>query len=515
MDQRMITCDQKSSLHCVGKFHDPFINFKIEVMNNCAKKRKLDDASYETPAKKAFTPNSLSPDLGCFVDYCSPPTAQSVSSSAVSQSASISIETKDIASSQLHGECGSKPGGDEGTEPHSLKTEKVLFSLEPVFDIDVDAIMRLSPLSTAGEVSDSSEIGKNPNGSTSQDKRLSVPTVADGQELDSGHGDLVEVQELKKDIDGNVNDEEEDKGYFSMSYLKDCKIRTPKLLPTTSSPLLRIGEVKTAESSPESGCHALAAPHGLHVSFTVEGLSPTASGLSSNTVNSPTEPLEGDVEELWNIGQPIFESSVCHGVTVKVNTGSEQSRQVSEEVQGDVIESFECQTTFSGEETTLDTTYESTLPLQVQVKSVVVALSQLTSSKPVASSVPDQNTKLAKQSPVKNRSFRPLIFKREADWEREKSLYVASVTRHLKERSCEAPDVMTELMRLMTDVEDQTPGSTGRQWQHPSDLTCRNYQRRFGNMVPKMSLHEWQTKNSVKHKRFAHVSKIFERSPFP
>lgn len=35
--------------------------------------------------------------------------------------------------------------------------------------------------------------------------------------------------------------------------------------------------------------------------------------------------------------------------------------------------------------------------------------------------------------------YRPLIFKREADWEREKSLYVASVTRHLKERSSEAP----------------------------------------------------------------------------
>lgn len=34
-------------------------------------------------------------------------------------------------------------------------------------------------------------------------------------------------------------------------------------------------------------------------------------------------------------------------------------------------------------------------------------------------------------------------------------------------------DVMTELLKLMTHVADQTPGTTGGQWQHPSDLTRR------------------------------------------
>lgn len=34
-------------------------------------------------------------------------------------------------------------------------------------------------------------------------------------------------------------------------------------------------------------------------------------------------------------------------------------------------------------------------------------------------------------------------------------------------------DVMSELLKLMTDVADQRPGTMGKQWQHPSDLTRR------------------------------------------
>eukprot|EP00064_Thunnus_orientalis_P006042 superscaffoldBa00000612_g6056 len=429
-----------------------------------------------------------------------------------------------------------KPGGDEGTLPHTLKYEGILLNLGPSFDFDVDDIMCLSPLGTssAGGLSDRSESGKNPSSNTFQNEPLSIPSVAEGQELSRGDGDVMEGrEELKKDVHLNVQDEEEDKGYFSMSYLKDCKRVNPQLSPATSSPMLRIGEVKVAEddchpeSSAESGCHTQAVLHGPRVSFTVSDLCPTVSGLPSEPVISPVEALEGDVEEAWTIGPPMFESSVCHNVTVKLDAGSEQSRQVSEEVHGGVIEPLhKCQTTLSGEETTLDTSYETTLPLQVQVKSVVVAPNQLTSSsKPVASPLPDQNTKPAKPSPNKNRvsqtakcsarSLRPVIFKREADWQHEKSLYVSSVTRHMNERSSAAPDVMTELLKLMTDVADQTPGAMGKQWQHPSDLTRRNYQRRFGNMVPKMSLHEWQAKNCTAHKRFAKVPKIFERSPFP
>uniref|UniRef100_A0A8C4DFX2 S100P-binding protein n=1 Tax=Dicentrarchus labrax TaxID=13489 RepID=A0A8C4DFX2_DICLA len=285
---RMITCDQKAT---PTQFCNPFINFKIELKNDGDKKRILDDSSpdegYETPAKKPFSPNALSPDLGCFLDYSSP--------------------TKD------------------------------LLNVAPAFDCDVDDILCLNPVVT---------------------------------------------------------------------------------------------------STPLGTC---------------------AAGGPLESVNSPVESLEGDVGEAWNIGLPIFESSLCHNVTVKLNA-SGQSRQVSEEVKG----SHTGLVTLSGDESTLDTSYETTLPLQVQVSC----------------------------SDVYKYIF---IFKS----------YVFPV------------DVMTELLKLMSHVADQTPASYDKQWQHPSDLTRRNYQQRFQNIQPKMSLHEWQAKNGATHKRFARVPKIFERSQFP
>ncbi|KAM7403811.1 hypothetical protein PAMA_004310 [Pampus argenteus] len=466
---------------------------------------------------------------GCFMDYCSP--ASAISPPAwLDKTHSVKNETKGSASQHFnfkeYVDCNTEPGADEGTVPDSLKCEDVLLNLGPTFDFDVDDIMCLSPLGTcsARGFPDHSERGKNPGSNTLQNKALLIPTMTHGQELE--RGDLVEVREEKKDINQNVKDE----GYFSLPLLKDCKIVNPQLHQTTSSPMLRIVEGKAEnkchpEKSPEPGYRTQAALHGPRVSFIGSDLCPTVSGLPLGSAKSAVEPLEDDVEEVWDIGLPIFESSVCHSVTVKLNADDEQSRQVSEEVQKDVVEPLhKCQS--RGEEVTLDTSYETTLPLQVQVKSVVVAPSQLpTSSKPVGSLQPDQNMKPAKPSLNQKRvsqtakcsakSLRPVIFKREADWEREKSLYVCSVTRHMNERSGTSADVMTELLQLITDVAHQTPGTTGNQWQHPSDLTRRNYQRRFGNMVPKMALHEWQAKNCTTHKRFAKVPKLFERSPFP
>ncbi|XP_044022803.1 uncharacterized protein LOC122861864 isoform X2 [Siniperca chuatsi] len=550
---RMITCDQKTSLHYPRKLCNPFINFKIEVVNNCAEKRKLDDSSlddgYAIPAKKASSSKALSPDVGCFMDYCSPPARQdSMSPYAISKPALfnktqvIRSEIKEIVSSQLHFEdveCGSstEPGCNKWTVPHHLKCEKVLLNPAPAFDCDVDDILCLNPFGTyIGEgFLDNVKSCKNPSSNTFQNKPVLIPTVAHGQELERGDG----REELKKELYHNVRDVEEDKGYFSMSYIKDLKIgKDPsqsvysQLPPAASSPLLRIGEVEVPEDechperSSEPGCSQQAALSGQHVSFTVSDFSPIVGGPLS--VNSPVEPLESDVEEVWNIGPPMFESSICQSVTVKLNAGSEQSRQVSEEVQGGLREPIdECQDT-PGDEATLDTSSETTLPLRVQVKSVVVAPSYHTSSsKPVAPLLPEQNTKPSKPIPKENRGpqcakcgnsarrQRPVIFDREADWEREKRLYVHSVTRHMNENRGAGQDVMTELLNLMTHVAEQTPGTNGRQWQHPSDLTRRNYQRRFGNLMPTMALHEWQAKNCTTHKRFAKVPKIFERSQFP
>uniref|UniRef100_A0A3Q3VVT1 S100P-binding protein n=1 Tax=Mola mola TaxID=94237 RepID=A0A3Q3VVT1_MOLML len=79
-----------------------------------------------------------------------------------------------------------------------------------------------------------------------------------------------------------------------------------------------------------------------------------------------------------------------------------------------------------------------------------------------------------------------------------------------KKAFCVSEDVMTELQNLMNRVADQTPGNSSAQWQHPSDLT-RSYQRRFGNLIPSIPLHEWQANNKA-YKRFTMIPNTFKRS---
>ncbi|KAI3367896.1 hypothetical protein L3Q82_026726, partial [Scortum barcoo] len=481
---RMITCDIKDSLH--QNFSNPFINFKIELVNNCAGKRKLDDGScddgYETPAKKTFSSLALSPDLGCVMDYCSPPGKRdSMSPFAVSKHAFL-VETQ-ASTSEHNGQSSTEPGGNEGTVPHRQTCETVLSNVSPAFDYDVDDILCLSPIGThtAAGFSDHLQSCKSPGSNTSQNKAVLTPSVAHGQELEKGDGKGEEGGERpKKGMPLNL-DVEEDKGYFSMSYINDLKIgKDPppsQLHPASSSPVLRTAEDERPhpESPSEPGGRKRAALPAQHVSFTVGDF--FVREPLSESVNSPVEPLEGDVEEVWDIGRPMFESSVCHSVTVKLNS-SEHSRQVSEEVQ--VIEPVrEHQATLCEEDASVDTSYE-TLPLQVQVKSVVVAPPQRTSScKPAAPPLPDNITKSTKLSPKESRgsqslksvrSHRPVVFDRKRDWEREKRLYINSVTRHINEKQRGVQDAMSELLELMTHVADQTSGT---EWQHPSDLTRR------------------------------------------
>uniref|UniRef100_A0A3B4ZRB2 S100P-binding protein n=1 Tax=Stegastes partitus TaxID=144197 RepID=A0A3B4ZRB2_9TELE len=244
---RRVACDQKSSPYQPGKFSNPFINLKFEVVDNCTSKRKMDDSSvddgYETPAKKAFTTTTSSPDLGCFMDYCSPLTRQE----------------------------------------------------------------SVSPFST------------------------SSPAL------------LPKKQGIKNAMKENV------------------------------SPQLHPEHVERGSSTDPRG---------------------------------------------------------------------------------------------KGE----------TVPSSVQNQSNIVF-------------------------------FRVVVLNRQVDWEYKKNQYVHSVTQHLTENPGANHGVMSELLSLMSHVADQTTGSNGTQWQHPSDLT-----RRY---APSMMLHDWKAKNSPTQKRFAKVPKIFARTPFP
>uniref|UniRef100_A0AAQ4QGI6 S100P-binding protein n=1 Tax=Gasterosteus aculeatus aculeatus TaxID=481459 RepID=A0AAQ4QGI6_GASAC len=358
---RMVMCKQEASLR-QRKLSDPFINYTVEVVNKKRKSQNLSfDDGYETPVKNLCSPKDLSPDLGCFMDYNSPPaTGDSVSPLAVSLAASlnvpqtIKIEIKERACSQLPSpplECGSSTGRglDGGSVPHSLRCDNVPLNLASAFDCDSEDLLCL---------------------------------------------------------DGRVDRRE--------SQTSDA----------FQNRVSRVVSVPVMEAQ------------NLHV-----------------------ETLEGDAEESWNIGRPLFESSI--------------------------------QAMLGGEEDTLDTSYETTLPLQVKVKSVVVAPGQQTSSsKTAAPPLQERSAQPDEPGPRESRCFqtarsdgaagskRPAIFDRERDLEHQKNLYVDSVTRHMKEHQG-SNKVMTELVNLMNHVADQRPGTCGRPWQHPSDLTRRYVLHRF------------------------------------
>ncbi|KAG5856056.1 hypothetical protein ANANG_G00003880 [Anguilla anguilla] len=107
---------------------------------------------------------------------------------------------------------------------------------------------------------------------------------------------------------------------------------------------------------------------------------------------------------------------------------------------------------------------------------------------------------------------RPVVYDREADWEREKELYVAAVTSHMADSTPCGGGVMTELVNLMKTVARQGVGNGNEPWQHPSDLTRRNYGGGAGKA--RISLDEWQQRNRTTHCRFADVPE-FQRTPVP
>ncbi|XP_016389071.1 S100P-binding protein isoform X2 [Sinocyclocheilus rhinocerous] len=185
-------------------------------------------------------------------------------------------------------------------------------------------------------------------------------------------------------------------------------------------------------------------------------------------------PVKGEVKEVSHDLIPIHESKSHIAppetvVPVKEEKGVSVSQQAEPEV------------TLGNEETTAES-FESTLPLQVKSKVVV----------------PDKTTS------------KPPVFCEE-EWERRKKTYVESVKRHMKEKGA-ANGVITELHTLMNTVTSHQTGRTGPHWQHPSDLTRRNYLQSHPR-CQLVSLDEWQKIYHLSYRRFAKVPDIFHRSP--
>ncbi|KAG5265838.1 hypothetical protein AALO_G00246930 [Alosa alosa] len=141
-----------------------------------------------------------------------------------------------------------------------------------------------------------------------------------------------------------------------------------------------------------------------------------------------------------------------------------------------------------------DGLWESTL-LEVQVKSKVVlpgsgGVKAPSPAAPVASHTFKAGRRV---TPPSNK--RPRVFDRPEEWQHQKDVYVESVSRHMRENP--KGGAFNELLDLMNTVaNEQHP------WQHPSDLTTRNYQP--GNVGKSLfTLDEWTHKNGGSYKRFA------------
>ncbi|XP_047201737.1 uncharacterized protein LOC124855736 [Girardinichthys multiradiatus] len=431
---RMVMCDQKDS-PCLPKEPDnPFVNLKIQIMNDCGRKRKLLDDNmgddYSSPCKKQSCSNVLSPDLGCFMDYSNSLTRNnSISPFAAPypklNEKTLRSEIKEAVSSRVdleHVHCSCSK--DE------VGIEKILKNMSSVFDHDVDDIFCLNPLKQ--------EVQK----PTNEEEKLDSAVV------------------------------EDDRGYVSSFHLHENE------------------ECKTEGPHEQQG-HKQASVCGQHFSFLIKDGSETVGGPLLGPVKCDGHFLEEE-DEVLNIGQPIFESSICQSAAAV-----EQKSGTSEALR----EPVHISQTYNSGDFTVDSLYETTLPLEVQVKSKVVVLNQVERI-----SKPEWKASSADQNRLK-------IFDNSMEWERQKRQYIFSVRSHMNENRGGAQGLMTELLDLMTHVAGQA-GSNGSQWQHPSDLTCRNYQKRFGNETPTMTLSEWQAQNQTHYRRFTKVPKIFKRSPF-
>ncbi|XP_062325391.1 uncharacterized protein LOC134026546 [Osmerus eperlanus] len=577
--RRMVSCGNvQSNINHLWENSNPFCNLKIEIVTSSdskSQKRRLDDSclddTYETPAKKLWNPqNTVSPDLACVIDSWNPlPEIHQASSGPKTVSSGVKnlvvdheegrtpgsgLSVKHVKS-ELSGVSDGRQGGmlpgSLYPNPLELDRENVALDYGTAFDCDIDDIMCLSPIHSDSSSNDSID-----------DLISSCQSLYEYSNSDKAGGQNYSVldQSLLKESaqkQGLVKQRAgEQKRFlggesFSGSFLnalreqkKDvCEAETPLRPQAFSSSTLvsvrakgvqllaslledRVERKAPCPLEPKKGQAEVCQQH---LSFSLEDSLDTCGALLI-PVEGAEECLDGATGEVWNIGDPLLQSSVCHCSTDPLVEVCDERSEGKEEGKnkGGVISSAQ---EWQVEEVAVETSYETTLPLQVQVRSVVVVPDlQISNKSPTLQSPPKQNESKSppqprevqkktqfqhKESNKKDRKAtmsRPVVFDREKDWQHEKRVYADSVTRHMKENVGVGQGVMTELHNLMDHVAHQGPGFNGQQWQHPSDLTRRNYEVRFGNEVLKFSLDQWRYQSYRKHKRFALVPKLFKRN---
>lgn len=170
------------------------------------------------------------------------------------------------------------------------------------------------------------------------------------------------VRQTEKHL--SVRGLEEDEGYSS-PFSKDLKPSQSVSTRASSSPLLS-HKTDFHPESLKSRCHDQLPLSWKDDLFAADGLGLIVGGSDLNHVNASVVSVEDHLDGA-SIGLPLLESSVCDTLRVNLNDGSEQNRQGSGEVQEHLEPVHECWTTLAEQDSTLDPSYETTLPLQTKV----------------------------------------------------------------------------------------------------------------------------------------------------
>ncbi|XP_046722750.1 S100P-binding protein-like isoform X2 [Silurus meridionalis] len=481
----------------------PLWNLKVELINSresVGRKRRLDDScldeTYDRSSKKPCLANRSSPHS------TSVPTIDSFNAYrqvklVSSQSSSVGLDEVKRIEKTLSGQKSlglDWTYGSDMTASQSSTSLTNICSSSPVlvhnedadviaFDYDVDEIMCLSPIDHADAVADGLE-----------DCIQSCPS-------EEGHKSWYYSKQRQGKLENSTDRDTQcasDEGYVTKSYCTSgpaesnlLQITVPNSsntsplasTPIMSTPLEKSRELvkcwkndfdKKSQSSPTINCKLVKASSAISLNLD-----------AGKTKALPTIPFMNIKSEAGNMvhkGTAVGKSSDNRQIAIQVKEDKEVL-SVGQQQAGS----------------------ENKLPLEVKSKVSLLDKQQPGAVKD-AYQQPEKKVSEGQRNVFKDVP-RPVLYS-EDDWEKEKKVYVDSVRRHMADKV--EHGVMTELLCLMKDVANQGRGGIGRRWQHPSDLTRRNYRLCNGSRL--LSLNEWQNLNYRYHRRFAQVPPVFKRS---
>ncbi|XP_072465911.1 S100P-binding protein isoform X2 [Notamacropus eugenii] len=101
------------------------------------------------------------------------------------------------------------------------------------------------------------------------------------------------------------------------------------------------------------------------------------------------------------------------------------------------------------------------------------------------------------------------------DLEEKKQIYLKNVIAHIKNPLESNQGTLGELYALMDQVANVEYQMQNQRWQHPSDLTMRNYPRFRQKPLQRYSLTQWVDRNLRSHRRFQGLADQFQHKHTP